>query len=399
MSTFTILGGGIAGLTTAIALRRIGITATVFEAAPELHPVGAGLGMGGNAIHAFEALGLRDALIARGRLLHAFSIRDARGRVISRTASSRGKGPDHFTIHRAELHAFLLSQLGADTPILGKRAERITRHEDRITVHFADGTEHAADQVIVADGIGSRIRRSLVPWSAPRYAGYTCWRGVVHAADMPLDEATETWGAQGRFGIVPLSNDRIYWFATIAGAPRDPRLRAFRVADLRDHFAGYHDLVCRVLSRATDESLIHGDIHDLDPIPHYAHGRVLLIGDAAHATTPNLGQGACQAIEDAVVLAHALREHADAEQAFKAFEQARVARTHWITRTSRRIGDVAEWRHPLLITLRNGLFRMMPPAVNERQMQKVVNVQFEPLPGSLQQASVPVAPQPSRTFA
>ena len=380
MKSITILGGGIAGLTTAIALRRIGIASTVFEAAPEIRPVGAGLGLGANAIQAFKALGLRDELVARGRALNALSILDARGKVISRTQSASSTGNDTYAIHRAELQDLLLSHLAPGTLQLGKRAERITTKDDHVVVHFSDGTERPTGHVIAADGIGSMIRRSLVPGAEPRYAGYTCWRGVVDAPDLPLHEAVEIWGTRGRIGVVPLTHDRIYWFATITGPPKDAHLASYTVKDLQAHFGNYHDPVRSVLSRATDAGLIHGDIHDLDPLPHYAFGRVLLIGDAAHGTTPNLGQGACQAIEDAVVLAHMVQAHSDPQQAFVAFERARMERTRWITRTSRRIGVVAEWKNPVLTMLRDTLFRLMPPSVNQRQMNKVLNVRLEALP-------------------
>jgi 2-polyprenyl-6-methoxyphenol hydroxylase-like FAD-dependent oxidoreductase len=194
MTTFSILDVGIAGLTTAVALQRIGIPSTVFEAAPELRPVGAGLGLGANAIHAFEALGLREELIACGRLLSSISIRDSRGRVISRTESTPSSGTDNFAIHRADLQSMLVAQLDPDVIHLGKRAERIAQRDEPVVVHFTDGSEHSAKYLIVADGIGSPIRRSLVTGSEPRYAGYTCWRGVVDASEMSLDEAVEVWG-------------------------------------------------------------------------------------------------------------------------------------------------------------------------------------------------------------
>lgn len=174
MTMFSILGGGIAGLTTAVGLQRIGIPSTVFEAAPELRPVGAGLGLGANAIHAFEALGLREGLIARGRLLSSISIRGSRGRIISRTESTPSRGTNNFAIHRAELQSMLVAQLDPDVIQLGKRVQRITQRDERVVVHFTDGSDHSAEYLTVTDGIGSPIRRSLVPGSEPRYAGYTC---------------------------------------------------------------------------------------------------------------------------------------------------------------------------------------------------------------------------------
>lgn len=199
---------------------------------------------------------------------------------------------------------------------------------------------------------------------------------------------SETWGPKGRFGIVPLGRDRLYWFATTNAVANDHRLAQYRTADLQVHFAGYHPAVRDVLARATDDSLIHGPIHDLPTMAHFAHGRVLFIGDAAHATTPNLGQGACQAIEDAVVLAHALRTAPDAATAFHAFEQERMPRTEWVVRNSRRVGAVGQWKNPLAIALRNFLIRQVPPSAGQRRFALANDVRFGPLPAATPRASI-----------
>ncbi|MVM28632.1 monooxygenase [Spirosoma sp. HMF4905] len=377
--SFTILGGGIVGLTTALALQKIGIQATVFEAAPTIKPLGAGLALAANAIKAFQRLGIADDVIQAGRLLDAFTIYDQHGFVITRTDSravSQKYGLDNFSIHRAALHQVLLSQLGNGVVRTGKRGIGMYQQADTISVQFDDGTTHETDYLLVADGIHSPIRKQLLPESKPRYAGYTCWRAVVDATDLNLSEASETWGPNGRFGLVPLANKQLYWFATLTAPANDARMRQLTPDDLLRQFAGYASPIRDVLSRTPDNALIWSDICDLKPLERYAFDNVVLLGDAAHATTPNMGQGACQAIEDAVVLADELARGGAIPAAFQRFEQRRLKRTQTIIETSRRIGAVAQLENRWLTTLRNGLFRLLPASVNERQLEMLYQVDF-----------------------
>ena len=303
---FTILGGGIAGLTTAIALEQNGFETEVFEAATEMKLVGAGLGLGANAIKALQKLGIDKDIINAGRLLPAFTFYNHKGRMLNTIDSavlSNKYGLDNFTIHRAALHQQLLSHL-KNTPLhLNKRAMGFVSRGASTVIRFADGTEHTAQYVIVADGVRSATRQQLVPHIQPRYAGYVCWRAVVDSTGLMQDESSETYGPRGRFGLVPLANNQLYWFACVNAPKNDARFPAYTIEDLRKHFAGYRAPIEEVLERTQTGQLIYGEIADLPPLKHFAFGNILLIGDAAHATTPNMGQGACQAIEDAVLLA------------------------------------------------------------------------------------------------
>lgn len=388
-STFTIIGGGIAGLTTAIALRRIGLSVEVFEAAPVVRPLGAGLALAANAVRAFERLGIAQAVVAQGRQLDAFSVLDERGNVVTRTDSravSERYGLNNFAIHRADLHRVLLSQLPPNAVQTGKRAVERTEQAASVTVRFDDDTTHQTDYLLVADGIHSPLRRQLLPDSVPRYAGYTCWRAVVNWPGLSwpgherpghgLTEATETWGSRGRVGIVPLAGAHVYWFACVNASAGDSQMRKQTPHDLAGRFARYHAPIPDLLARTDPDALLWNDIIDLKPLSRYAFGRTLLLGDAAHATTPNLGQGACQAIEDAVVLADELARNDLPERAFVAFERRRLARTHYVTNTSWRIGQLAQTTNPLLIALRNGLFRRLPARLNERQLETLYTVDF-----------------------
>lgn len=376
---YTILGGGIAGLTTAIALQKIGIYAQVFEAAPEIKPIGAGLLLAANAVQAYERLGMAKKIVQCGRLLPSFAILDDRGRTITQADAatiSRKYGMHNFAIHRATLHEALLAELSPWQVHTGKRAVGFEKSGRQINIRFQDGTTVLTDQLIVADGIHSAIRRQLLPDSAPRYAGYTCWRAVIDAGDLDVQAATETWGPEGRFGIVPLADNRIYWFACLNAAENDPRFANYTVEDLQRHFGHYHHPVSEILTRSRNATLLHNDIIDLKPIENYAFGNVVLIGDAAHATTPNMGQGACQAIEDAIILADELKKNPMPEVAFRAFEQRRLKRTHYIVNNSRTLGKIAQLSNPTLAKARNTLFRMLPASMNERQMRTLYKVDF-----------------------
>lgn len=375
----TIIGGGIAGLTTAIALKKAGFNSTIFEAAPTIKPLGAGLGLGANAIKAFQKLGIADEIIVRGNVVPSFSIYDQEGRIITRTDNATlGKkyGINNFTIHRVALHEMLLSQVDKGSLHFNKRAIDFIYGHDGIMIKMEDGSRYKSDAVIVADGIHSRIRTILLPGSTPKYAGYTCWRAVIPNATLQLTETSETWGKHGRFGIVPLADNKIYWFACINAPGHDPVMKSFRVKDLQEHFKNYHAPIIDILFQTRDEDLLWNDIIDLDPVDKYAFGNMVLIGDAAHAATPNLGQGACQAIEDAVILADEWTKNTSIERAFRAFEQRRLKRTHYIIKTSRAIGRIAQMQNKVICASRNALFRILPSAVNERQLEKLYKVEL-----------------------
>lgn len=375
----SIVGGGIAGLTTAIALRNIGIKVKIFEAAREIKAAGAGLALSANAIKAFEKLGIAQEVTEAGRQLSAFTIYDDKGKPLTRTNTerlSKKYGVNNFTIHRSALHKVLLSKLDPACIVTGKRSKDIQQKKEGYTVLFDDGSEFETNCLIVAEGINSPIRKKLLPGSRLRYSGYTCWRGVVDNSSLKMDETSETWGAKGRFGIVPMANNTVYWFACINAEANSETFRSYKIKNLLGHFKDYHSPIPQILSDTADEALIWGDINDLVPIDKYAFGNAVLIGDAAHATTPNMGQGACQAIEDAVILSWEIQRSEDIQSAFKSFENKRLKRTHFIVNRSYQIGKIAQEHNPLLIRLRNMALRLIPQKINEKQLEVLYNVDF-----------------------
>jgi 2-polyprenyl-6-methoxyphenol hydroxylase-like FAD-dependent oxidoreductase len=372
-----IIGAGIAGLTTAIALQQHEIECCLVEAVPEIKGVGAGISLAGNAMRVYEQLGLANEIKRSGHAIHEMLICDHRKRklsVLDAEKLSREYDLDNVAIHRAALHRILLSHIDPTSMLTGMTAVSCNAGADGVEIAFQDGTHIHAKAVIVADGIHSTIRKQCIPGSNPRYAGYTCWRGVVENRWGLSHQAVEMWGAAGRFGYVPIGDNQVYWFACKNAAQNDPALRQWSVHDLVRNFGDFASPVPEIIRFTTDNQLLWNDIMDLKPVPQFAMGRIVLIGDAAHATTPNLGQGACMGIEDAQVLADELAVNRDVETAFSRFEMRRLRRTRFIVETSERLGKIAQLENKAAIVVRNAFFRLLPDSVNERQLKEILGV-------------------------
>lgn len=377
-----IAGGGIGGLTLAIALQRKGFNVTVYEQTPVWRPLGAGLALAANAVKALMEIGIGEDVLRVGKVIQSVYIKDQQGNILLHTDSEKISARlgvvNNFTIHRADLHNILIAQLQPGTIALNKECVDFTRNASGLTLKFHDGTIAEADYLIACDGIHSKIRKKILPESRPRFAGYTCWRGVIDdiPAQIDMNETSETWGPGSRFGIVPLRNNRIYWFACLNAKANDPAMRTVNIPSLLKYFADFHTPVSDILKKTTNDKLIWSDIMDIKPIKKFAFGDIVLLGDAAHATTPNMGQGACMAIEDAAVLANCLESYASAEEAFVQFEEKRIPRTTRIVNTSWTLGRVAQWENPLLMKLRNMAVRLTPQGVAEKQLRFLTDVSF-----------------------
>ncbi len=373
-----IIGGGIAGLTTALMLQKRNIDYMIFEAVPEIKTVGAGITLAGNAMRVLKTIGLAEEVKKKGHLISFMNIEDDKGKNISEFNAekiSHDHGLDFVAIHRADLHQVLLKNINPNKIVTGKKAIDFENHPNGITLYFQDGSQVDGHAAIIADGIHSIIRKKLLPDVTPRYSGYTCWRGEVENKWNIQKRAVETWGANGRFGYVPIGNNMIYWFACKNTSANNEAMSAFGLMDLFNNFKNYVFPIPEILGATPDAQLIWSDIADLKPISRFAFSRILLLGDAAHATTPNLGQGACMAMEDALWVANEIDEHPEnIEIAFSHFEKNRVPRTRYIVNTSFRLGKIAQWENPMWVKLRNVLFRIIPDRVNERQMLKVLEI-------------------------
>ncbi len=289
-------------------------------------------------------------------------------------------GAPSAAVHRADLQALLVREVGEETLRLASEVEGFEHEgESGVRVLLADGGEERADVLVGADGLRSKVRSQLFGAEEPRYAGYTAWRAVVEPKEelLPWGSGFESWGRGARFGCAHIGNGRVYWFATAnapegekdgpPGSPAAPRTTLLRV------FGGWHRPIGELIEAADDRAILRTDIYDREPLAErWGEGRVTLLGDAAHPMTPNLGQGACQAIEDAVVLARCLNEGDATAEALRRYERLRSARVAMVVRRSRRVGIVGQLENPLLCRLRDRALAMIPPKAQLRQLEEVM---------------------------
>ncbi len=368
-----IIGGGIGGLTVAIALRRAVIEATVYERAPEPREVGAGIGLWGNAIGALRTIGLAEAVIDRGEVARSAEVRDARGRVLSHIdAAAGGLGPEPtVVIHRADLLDVLLGALSAESVRFGHTLARFEQDESGVIALFGEGREGRGDVLIGADGLNSAVRAQLLGPRPARYSGYTCWRGVVTFPEgrVPPGTIAEVWGRGRRFGITRIGGGRLYWWATINAPPSPLEQGALDAGAkgilVRSH-AGFAQPVPDIIAATDPARIVRNDIYDRPPIDRWSRGRVILTGDAAHPTTPNLGQGGCMAIEDGVILPRFLigvdaHDSSAVADAFESFARHRRSRCASIVRQSRFFGRICQWESPVLCWGRDRFMRLIGP--------------------------------------
>jgi 2-polyprenyl-6-methoxyphenol hydroxylase-like FAD-dependent oxidoreductase len=374
----TIIGGGIGGLTAAIALRNRGIQAHVYERSRELTEVGAGISIWPNAVKALRALGLGEGLRSISPETSNFALRRWDGSFISRTPSrvlERRFGGGVLLLHRAELLQLLAENFGGDALHLDHTCVGIEEDADGVVARFGNGETARADVLIGADGLRSTVRSWLGHSDPVRYSGYTAWRSVVRF-DPSRIVASETWGCGQLFGIHPLTNGRVYWYATANTVEGGNDLERGSMDALLTLFKGWHEPV-EALIRAAGASILRNDVYDRDPIPRWGRGRVTLLGDAAHPMVPNLGQGACQAIEDAAELAWCLTNEPNAEAGLKRYEALRIARTRDIVLASRRMAALGQISSPMLCRLRDLAVRLTPNAASLRSLAPVVGYESE----------------------
>jgi 2-polyprenyl-6-methoxyphenol hydroxylase-like FAD-dependent oxidoreductase len=369
--TAVVVGGGLGGVTAAVALWAVGWQVTVLERAAEFGEVGAGVGVMPNAMRALDALGLGDEVRRNGTPRIPGGIRDPKGRALTSidVAELDRLAGRPTAIHRADLHRVLRSALPAECLVTSADVVEVVPE-----VRYLDGKRPVvlpADLVVAADGLRSRIRARLWPEvPAPVYAGTTTWRGVTGPTFPDGPEITQVLGPGSEFGILPLAGGRVAWYGAVVSPPErrapDEAAEAWRV------FGSWYDPIPALLAGTDPKTVLRHDIFELGtPVPTYARGRVALLGDAAHAMTPYLGQGACQAIEDAVVLAAACADHDDLDAALAHYDRERRPRTQEIAKASRLVGRMGhKLANPVAVAVRDVLLRLIPARASVRQMAK-----------------------------
>jgi len=365
-----VVGGGIGGLTAAVALRQVGWRVTVLERAAKFGEIGAGITLLSNGLRCLDAIGLGDVVRGSGLPMLAFGMRTPAGRWLSRIDSDGANlaariGTTTVVVHRAELHRILRDALPAASLLAGVATTGIIGGADGgpAEVRFRHLDHDAvlqADLVVGADGVHSWVRAQRWP-DAPAavYSGSTSWRAITPSSSAAVSEMSLSWGQGTEFGVMPMVDGRIYWYAAANAdeAHRNPD----ELRELRERFGSWHEPIPSVLAHTPPQAVLRHDIYRLPKLDSYYRGNVVLVGDAAHAMTPNLGQGGGQALEDAIVLAAAVGRATNVAAALSRYDHERRARTQAMSQAATRQLRFGQQLHsPIAVAMRNTAVALTP---------------------------------------
>jgi 2-polyprenyl-6-methoxyphenol hydroxylase-like FAD-dependent oxidoreductase len=385
--TATVVGGGVAGLASAVSLSQAGWQVTVLERAPEFGEVGAGLAITGNGMTALGAIGAADAVRDAGYQTSTAGYQGPDGRWLMQIPDvpSLRKVTTIWGLHRQRLHAAVLEaaktadgvELINGAEVTEVRPGQVRGESARVTWRTGvEARRQASDLVVAADGVRSTVRAMLFPGAPARYSGSTCWRAVIPDASTD-GRLVEVWGPETEFGFLRVSDSELYWF----GYFRHPEGASFddELASARDRFAGWSPQIRAIVAATTADQLMRHDVYYLPGGLHtYIRGRVVMVGDAAHAALPTVGGGASTALEDGVCVGRLIgapvRDGGDLGSALAAFDQARRPRCQKIARlaviTARFGCDLGGgWRQ----SVRNAMLRLAPPKILVRAGTQVVD--------------------------
>jgi 2-polyprenyl-6-methoxyphenol hydroxylase-like FAD-dependent oxidoreductase len=366
-----IVGAGISGLACALMLEKIGYQPVIFEKSDSLRNEGGGLTLWSNATDALDCMGLLDEVYQHSKILTESALLTSTGKTLSMIPLKNLAtiyGTHTVAILRATLHHLLVSQLQHTQIKLGYKLIGVKETNEEVIASFENGHEETGVLLIGADGIHSKVRNLLFPHVELRFSGYEAWRGIA-SIEHPFSNngySFEAWGNGLRFGFVPVSNSTVYWFAT-RNISKNLMREEITKAELAHVFSEFVEPISSVIQATNEKDISRKVIYDFKPLQKWSKGRVLLIGDAAHATTPNLGQGACMALEDAVVLASTFKSGNTISNAVKTFEEKRIGRAKFIVHSSWMMGKIAQMENKLLCNLRNRLVRQGGSAIERNK--------------------------------
>jgi 2-polyprenyl-6-methoxyphenol hydroxylase-like FAD-dependent oxidoreductase len=364
-----IIGGGIGGFTTAVALRHFGIEATVYERSSELRELGAGMMLWANSARVMNELGLIEKIVPFGGLTDNFLLRKRDGEVLMEIETGDFEVPS-VCLPRANLLSILVSAFPVENIKLSHEFQSLNQSENSVIVNFTNGETAKHDLIIGADGLRSRVRRQVFGESEPIYRGYLIWRGIGEASGMPENTSSETWGCGKRFGILNTADKRFTWYAAVNFPKNHVDSPLGRKAELLDLFSDWHSPIGELIASTPEELIMKNGAFDQVLLRKWTKGRVALLGDSAHACTPNLGQGGGMAIEDALVLAKCLNSQSSIDTALRLYEKRRTSRTKHIQQRSRLMGQIAQWENSAIVSAREKVTKILPAAIFEFNLRR-----------------------------
>lgn len=363
-----IVGGGIGGAATALALHHAGFKPVVYERSQQLRGLGAGVALWANATHVLKKLGVLSEVLRKGNVITRYQFRSQRGKELMTIPV------DHFDtpalcIHRADLHAQLCRYIPPEQFVLGQAFERLESFGSQVMVHFASGLTVEADALIGADGLNSRVRSQLDD-SKPIYRGCTAWRGLTDYIPSTLgqDYITEFLGCGKAFGFVMIGT-RMYWYAAAKAPEGQLDAAGGRKRELEELFQDWHAPIPELIAATDEDNILKTDLYDRVPTLPWSQQNITLLGDAAHPTLPTMGQGACMALEDAIVVTQCLRTQSNSSAAFQQYESQRFARTKMIVEQSLQAGQLMQWENRAAVVLRETVMKLLPTSLLKNKIK------------------------------
>lgn len=363
-----IIGGGIAGLTFALSLKSEEYECHIFEKKESFGEIGAAISVFPNALSVMDELGLYSNILKTAGELKKILIKTSKGTTLG-YSEPKGEYPV-ICIHRADLHRVLLNHTSAKL-FENHGLKSIAETQDhKLRLDFENGKSELFDAVIGADGIHSEVRKYVINDGLPFFRGYNIWRGVVKT-NFDIGHGSETLGKGQRVGIVPIKEGVYGWWATCNEEfMQDDEPEGTRVK-LKRLFGDWHHPIPSLIEET--EVILKNSLSDRIPTKGWSKNNVVLIGDAAHPTTPNLGQGGCTAIEGAYLLSKCIEKYGLTEKAYNRYEELHFDRAKQINQESLRLGKIGQLSNPLAIFLRNLLFYITPSHISVKLLSKYFN--------------------------
>jgi 2-polyprenyl-6-methoxyphenol hydroxylase-like FAD-dependent oxidoreductase len=353
-----IVGGGIGGIAAGIALLQAGFTVRIFEKAGQLREAGAGVSLWPNGTMVLSELGVLSGILKHGQVGTHFLLRALSGELLMNISTTRADTPA-VCLHRADLLRVLAQAMPAECFCLNHEVTGMQSTGQKVRLQFRNQESFVCDGVVGADGIHSRFRAWQGDSRTPSRRGYIIFRAVTEApADLPLGHNGESWGAGHRFGTLAIGKNKVCWYATANTSALGQPVRE-RKARLQEIFQTWHHPIPQLVATTDPSAIMVANACDLGPF-RQGSGPVTLLGDAAHALTPNLGQGACTALEDALVLAKCLSGHSSVSSGFRRYESLRFPLIRSAVLRSRWLGVLGQWESRVAVELRNLLTRRLP---------------------------------------